>query len=131
MYEYSKDRIKAMAIPVIGVLLLSCIGWYLLRDVSGDGGAINVVRNELVHARDEQRTIETRADRITNGLVESERRAEELREAHQRITIRVADLEGRNRRSEELIKENARLISESRSVLAAIRKKGETIQTTK
>lgn len=107
-----QNREKLMAIAA-GVLLVAS-GWFYFAgrgDVSDIGKRADETRSELESAREEQRDQAAALDRAEN--------------AADRSQSAIRDSEERADRVEELERSDAEIISESQSILAAVRGRGK------
>ena len=114
MYEFTKVDKKIVAGAIIFIILLSvCLIYFLCggADVSDIGKRADTVRNELESAREEQRDQAAALDRAEN--------------AADRSQSAIRDSEERADRVEELERSDAEIISESQSILAAVRGRGK------
>lgn len=103
------DHKKIMYL-LAGVLLVAASGWFYFAgrgDVSDIRDRADTVRNELESAGEEQRDQAAALDRAEN--------------AADRSQSAIRDSEERADRVEELERSDAEIISESQSILAAVR----------
>ena len=104
---------KKMALLAAGVLLVA-FGWFYFAgrgDVSNIGKRADETRSELESAREEQRDQAAALDRAEN--------------AADRSQSAIRDSEERTDRVQELERSDAEIITESQSILEAVRGRGK------
>ena len=112
------------AVAYIGVFVFICaVCWYLLSDVSNNGGTAIDVREQFDRVGEEQRNAENALVDVERGLDASSRIADEVSE-------RIDDAENRTEQVKaglddcaRLVEDSERRIEESKSILQGIRER--------